>query len=340
MPEKGRKQRKKTEDARAKVEGAADAPSRAIWSGTISFGLVSIPVELRSAARGRQVSMKMVDTDGHALGRQYVCSKEGVELGGDAIVRGYETDEGEMVVVTDEELEAIAPDKSREIDLRRFVDLAEIPPTYFDRPYFMVPANDSTKAYHLLARTLEETGRAGIGTFVMRGHEYLVAILAEGGVLRAETLRHAEELRSPERFDLPAPADAPKARVKALGAAIDELTSDALDPHELKDEYAEALHELARAHVERGEGLIGAPDVQSPGEEEDRGVIDLMQVLKERLSSEAKVTTADERPATAAADDLTELSKTELYERAQDLDIAGRSKMAKDDLVRAIREAS
>src|SRR5207248_7073669 len=110
-------------------------------------------------------------------------------------------------VVTDEELERLAPEKSRDIDLRRFVEAEAIPPMYFERSYFLVPAGGSAKAYRLLAATMEETHRAGIATFVMRGKEYLVAILSENGILRAETLRFSDEIRSPEDVGLP---EAPK----------------------------------------------------------------------------------------------------------------------------------
>jgi DNA end-binding protein Ku len=154
-----------------------DAPGRgrAIWSGTITFGLVSVPVDLFTAIRARQTAMKLVDPKGKPLGRQYYCPTDGKALANDEIVRGYETDDGKMVVVTDEELASVAPEMSRDIDLRRFVPLEQIPPIYFQRPYIMAPAGRSTKAYHLLAETMQRSGKVGIGTFVMRGHEYLVA---------------------------------------------------------------------------------------------------------------------------------------------------------------------
>ena len=299
--------------------------------------------------------MKMVDPEGHALGRQYVCSKEGTELDSDAIIRAHKTGGGEMVVVTDEELENIAPDKSRDIDLRRFVPLDQIPATHFERPYFMVPSGESTKAYSLLARTLEQTERVGIGTFVMRGHEYLVAILGEAGVLRAETLRYADELRTATDVGVSNPETAPsKARVQAMTDAIGKLTRKEIDSTELQDEYAASLRDLAQAKAKRGDGVVEAQSGdESEPDEEDGRVIDLMKLLKERLSSKAEVTTADEADASSTAKkpkksgessakgpDLSTLSKNELYEKAQALDIPGRSKMAKDDLVQAIRAAS
>ena len=117
-------------------------------------------------------------------------------------MRGYETDSGKMIVITDEEFESVAPEMSGDIELRNFVPLEQIPPIYFNRPYFLAPAGKSAKAYHLLTATMEKTKRVGIGSFVMRGHEYLVAIIADNGVLRADTLRYADEIRTPESIGL------------------------------------------------------------------------------------------------------------------------------------------
>ena len=352
-----------SENTKGNASHAAARPSaHAIWSGTLSFGLVNIPVELHSAARGRQTSMKMVDAEGSLLGRQYITSTGGEKLDSEDIVRAHEGDDGEMVVIGDDELEAIAPDKSRDIDLRRFVPLEQIPPMCFERPYFMLPASESTKAYHLLARTLEETGRVGIGTFVMRGHQYLVALLGDGGVLRAETLRYADELRTAQDLGLPEVEEAPTARVEELAAAIDSLTETKLDPAELRDEYAESLRALAEAKAERGERVVdlaGSDDEEVEADEGGGRVVDLMKVLKERLSAAAEVTTADQaedapgqraiaehdaaagsRSDSTKSAELAELTKDELYERAQALEIPGRSKMAKAELVKAIRAAS
>ena len=126
-------------------------PVRSFWSGTITFGLVSIPVDLFAAVVPRQKSMKLVDEDGHPLGRRYWCPKHEKVLDDDELVRGYETDSGKVVVVTDAEFASVAPEKSRDIELKRFVALADIPPFFFDRPYFLAPDERAGKAYALLA---------------------------------------------------------------------------------------------------------------------------------------------------------------------------------------------
>jgi DNA end-binding protein Ku len=352
------------------------APVRAFWSGTITFGLVSIPVDLFAAVRPRRKSMKMVDGDGHPLGRQFYCPEDGAKLSADDMVRGYETEDGEMVVVTDEELEAIAPEATRDIDLRRFVPLEQIPPMYFQRPYFLAPAGRSTKAYHLLSATMERTGRVGIGTFVMRSHEYLVAILSEGGVLRAETLRFADEIRSPEDLELAPPGKAPAKRKDAFAKEIAALTREELDVDELRDRQAQALREVAHAKEARGEDLVDLPRAEDEEESEGAEIVDLMQILRRSLSKKAVVTTAesDVRPesnvrpappsdiasarrraagiggakargaksgkAASDRDALQDLSREELYKRAQELDIAGRSKMDRASLLKALRAAA
>ena len=269
------------------------APARAFWSGTITFGLVSIPVDLFAAARARRTAMRMVDTKGKALGRQYYCPKEDKKLSNSDLARGFETDSGKMIVVTDEELEGVAPEKTRDIDLRRFVPIDQIPPMYYQRPYFLAPSGKSNKAYHLLAETMERTGRVGIGSFVMRDHEYLVAILSEGGVLRAETLRFADELHEPDDVGLPKRRKIPASRVTAFSKAISALTRDELDPQELSDQYAAEIQALAESKQKKGTDVVRlAGAEEEDGEASAGNVIDLMAVLRRSISAKATVATA------------------------------------------------
>lgn len=258
--------------------------ARSFWSGTITFGLVSIPVELFPANRSQGVSLRMVSEDGTPLARRYFCPKEGRELDWEEIVRGYEIEKDRFVVVTDEELERLAPEKTRDIDLRRFVDAAEIDPIYFERAYYLTPGGNSTKAYRLLAETMERTNRAGIATFVMRGKEYLVAILAENGIMRAETLRFADEVRAADEVGLPEPDKPPAAAVRKMEKAIAKLVEKELDEDELTDHSSEKLLELVAKKEKSGEGVVAAPEgIAEPSE----GVIDLMEVLKRSLEGKA-----------------------------------------------------
>ena len=179
------------------------AGPRPFWSGTLTFGLVSVPVNLFPANKSSRAPLRMLSPDGEPLSRKYYSEKTEQDLDPDEMVRGYEIDKGKYVVITDEELERLAPEKTRDIDLKVFVPEESIPPVYFERGYFLTPAAGSEKAYKLLAETMEKSGKAGLATFVMRGKEYLVAIFAEHGILRAETMRFPDELRSPADVGLP-----------------------------------------------------------------------------------------------------------------------------------------
>jgi DNA end-binding protein Ku len=203
-------------------------------------------------------------------------------------VRGYETDKGKMVVITDEDLESVAPEMTRDIELRVFVPKEDISPAYFERPYFLAPSGKSQKAYQLLARVMQETGRAGVGTFVMRGHQYLVAILSDGSMLRAETLRFADEIRSPREIGLPQREKPAAKAVKEFSKAIESLTRKELDRDELSDRYAAALEALAEKKAKKGEDLVDAGGEAEEPEEGGAEVIDLMKILKQRLGTAGK----------------------------------------------------
>jgi DNA end-binding protein Ku len=266
----------------------SEARARAFWSGTLSFGLVSIPVYLYPANRRGGVSLRMLAPDGTPLARRYYSPESGDEVASEDLVRGYEIRPDEYVLVEDEELEALEPEKSREIDLRRFVPADSIHPLYFERAYFLTPAGDSNKAYRLLAQVMERTGRAGIATFVMRGKEYLVAILSEGGILRAETLRFADEVRTPEAIGLPEKREVDRHTVRRFEKAIDEAAAESLEPEELEDAYAARLGKLVEAKRRRGETVVGDPEETVAAEEEAEEPVDLMNVLKWSLKSAEK----------------------------------------------------
>lgn len=259
---------------------------RPFWSGTITFGLVSVPVALFPANRPRSqgVSFRMVSEEGSPLERRYICPEEDKEIGWDEIVRGYEVDKGKFVVISDEELEVIEPRKTRDIDLQLFVDVHEIPPVYFDRAYFLAPAGGSNKAYRLLAEVMESRERAGIATFVMRAKEYLVAIIAEKGILRAETLRFEDEIRTPSSIGLPKMQKAKPAEVKKLVTAI-KRHSGKVDFREFVNDYPERVEALASKKKKKGDDVIRVPKEER--NEEEAEVVDLMEVLSRSLAGSA-----------------------------------------------------
>jgi DNA end-binding protein Ku len=306
------------------VENAAQA--RSFWSGVITFGLVSVPVKLYSAYRAKSVALRMVDHDGTPLSREYYCPKDDEPLEQDEISRGYEVNDERFVIVTDEELDSLEPKKSREIDLQRFVKRAEIDPVFFQRAYYLAPDGPSHKAYRLLARTMEENAKAGVATFVMRGKEYIVAILADKGILRAETLHFVDEIRSPEDVGIPESDAFPKQITQEFIKEIKKRSARKFDPDMIINRYALQLKELVQKKLEENKDVARGRVEQ---EKEGATIIDLMDVLKQSFQQEEQDQT-----------NLQNRSKDELYEIAQQLDIPGRSKMSKFDLIKAIKKAS
>lgn len=275
---------------------AGDAQARPFWSGTLSFGLVAIPVDLVPAQRASHAGLRMLDADGTPLARRYHCPADESEVGPEHIARGYELEDGHVVVVTDAELEALAPEKSREIDLRLFVDRDSIDPLYFERSYFLAPGQNAGKAYRLLTAVMEQSRRAGIATFVMRDKEYLVAIFAESGLLRAQTLRFHDEVRSSRDVGLPRPARVDAKALERMRRAVSGLAADEWDPSELGDPH-QAVKKLAERKLARKKDVVvsrGTP------EREASHVVDLMEVLRRSLAENDMATKARHPAGTRA----------------------------------------
>ncbi|HEX6043667.1 MAG TPA: Ku protein [Pyrinomonadaceae bacterium] len=272
---------------RRKTQEVADeenAGGRPFWSGTLSFGLVSVPVSLFPALRSNRASLRMLGPEGRPLARKYYAEKTGKDLDADEVVRGYEIDKEKYVVVTDEELERLQPEKTRDIDLKQFVPAESIPPVYFERGYFLTPAAGSQKAYKLLAETMDQSGLAGIATFVMRGKEYLVAIFSDNGILRAETMRFADELRSPADVGLPKKKDPPKATVTKFEKLIAGHAKKQFTPTKLADKQTDELLKLVKKKQKK-RGSVVEVDTET---DTDTKVVDLVQILKKSLAGKAK----------------------------------------------------
>ena len=312
---------------------------RTFWSGTITFGLVSVPVEMLPANRPRRASLRMLAPDGAPLKREYWSPRADGPVENEQTVHGYELEDGRFVEVSDEELEELAPRKTREIDLRLFVDREELDPVFFERAYFLAPSKGAIKPYRLLVAAMESTRKAGIATFVMREREYLVAIIAENGLLRGETMRFADEIRSPEDAGLPKRTKVEKKAVQRFSRAMEDLVAEELDPDELQDRRSRQIEKLVRSKLAAGRDVVAAPPEEErvgrgePGS--DRVVIDLMEELRRRMKG-GGAASGKHRAAT----ELESRSKRELYDLAKDLDIEGRSKMTKQELVRAIRPSA
>src|SRR3954465_4792602 len=259
--------------------------ARALWSGSLSFGLVNVPVALLSAVRDLDLHFRQLhEKDKAPIETQRWCSEEEKAAPPEAIPRSYELDGGKQVIVTDEDLEAVEPRKTRTIDIEQFVDLSEVDPIYFDHPYWLVPAGDdegATRAYRLLLGVMESTDNAALGRFVMRAKEHLAIVRARDGALTLTTMRFADEVRPAK--DVPsASGKSTKPAKKELDAAvslIEALAAD-WDPDKFEDRYRKRLQQVVNKKrkgqkVEAPSGDGGAPDA----------VPDLMAALEESLKS-------------------------------------------------------
>jgi DNA end-binding protein Ku len=269
---------------RAKSEDEEQRGARPFWSGTLTFGLVSVPVELYPGNRTNRAPLRMLGPEHEPLARRYYSEKSGRDLDAEDMVRGFEIDKDKYVVVTDEELERLAPEQSRDIDLRRFVDLQSIPPIYFDRSYFLAPAEGSEKAYRLLAETMEKSELAGIATFVMRGKEYLVSIFPENGILRAETMRFPDAVRSPKEVGLPEKKSVPAATVKKFERLIAKHSARTVTLKEFKDQKTDRLLKLIEKKRARHKDVVEVAEA----EREEGKVVDIMEALKKSLARKRK----------------------------------------------------
>jgi DNA end-binding protein Ku len=225
----------------------------------------------------------MLGPNGKPLARRYYSEQSGRDLSNEDLIRGYEIKKNRFVEITDDELERLAPERSRDINLRRFVDESSIPRLYFERGYFLVPAS-STRAYQLLAETMAATKRAGIATFVMRGKEYLVAITSDNGILRAETMRFHDEVRSPEQIGLPSRQKPATAAVRSIERFIAQRSRASLPTTELRDKASDRLLKLIERKRKRDENVVTAPGKSKRKAE----VVDLVEVLRRSLGQSGK----------------------------------------------------
>ena len=223
----------------------------------------------------------MLGPDGQPLARKYFAEKTGKDLDVDEVVRGYEVSKEKYVIVTDEELERLAPEKTRDIDLKQFVPADSIPPLYFERGYFLTPAAGSQKAYKLLAETMDQSDLAGVATFVMRGKEYLVAIFSDKGILRAETMRFADELRSPGDVGLPKKKEAPKATVHKFEKLIANKSKKQFTPTKLADKQTDSLLKLVKKKQAKRSNVVKVEEEADT----DHKVVDLVKILKQSLGA-------------------------------------------------------
>ena len=252
----------------------------AIWSGSIGFGLVSVPVKVLSATKSRDVRFNQLEEGTNARIRyRKVSDATGEEVPSERIVKGYEIASGQYVVVEDEDLKSLAPKASRTIEIEDFVDLDDIDPIFFENPYYLAPDPGASKAYRLLVEAMTQLRKVAIGRVVMRSKESLVAIRPLDGVLCLETMRYADEINTIEGV-LPEESEDAEPTQRELDMAkqlVETLTTD-FDPTKYHDEYREQLLSLIEAKA-AGQEIVAEPMVEERGK-----VVDLMAALEASLS--------------------------------------------------------
>lgn len=291
---------------------------RSMWTGSLSFGLVNVPVMLVSATRSQRIRFRQLhkDTNQPIEVKRY-CSKEDAEVSWEEVGHGYELEDKSIVVITDDDLATVEPRKTRTIEVESFVPLSDVDPMYFNHPYVLLPIGDSEgtlRAYQLLVEVMQKTDRAALGRFVMRTKEHLVLVRAREGRLALTTLLWHDEVR-PKQGIAP-DVKAKKEAVTTACALIEELSVD-WDPASYEDRYRARLEDVIEA--KRKGGTVKAPEP----EREPAATPDLMAALEESL-------------AKMKGERLADLPKKELEKKAADAGVEGRSKMTKDELVEAL----
>ena len=323
--------------------------ARAIWSGSLSFGLVSVPVELFSATEDKTIHFNQFQSGtSDRIRNKRVNERTGDEVAYEEIVKGYDLGGGEYVIVTPDELEALEPGRTRNIEITDFVDLDEVDPVYYQKTYYLAPKGEQAqRAYGLLRRAMEESNKSAVATLVMRGKQYLVTVRPEPRSLVLQTMYFADEVRDPAKEvpGIPIDEEFSDRELKTAKMLVESMAGK-WEPERYHDTYRERVEEL----VERKRA--GEEVVLETHRAEPTKVVDLMAALEASVeaargrSGEAVAAAAPPRSAKKTAgggpktSTLTKLSKAELYDRATELDVPGRSKMSRDELEKAVAAAA
>ena len=257
--------------------------ARAIWSGSISFGLLNVPVRLYSAVARRNIALREIrESDSSRIKHRRVAEGTDEEVPYEEIIKAYEITPGRYVPLTKDEMSALAPEKTRAIEVLDFVDIEEIDPMYFDSPYYLGPADGAEKAYSLLAAAMEKSGKAAIARFVFRNKEHLAAVRASNGVLTLTTMRFADEVVPASELDdvLPQKQEKVAKKEQEMAEQLIESLSTEFEPSGYRDEYREQLLELIESKAEGKE--IVAPETEEPAPTK---APDLMAALEESIAA-------------------------------------------------------
>lgn len=276
------------------------ATARPIWTGSIGFGLVSIPVALMSGEEEKRLSFHLLDrADNGRIGYRLVNKATGNEVTRDRVVKGFEYEPGRFVVITPKDFALANPKKTRTVELKEFVDLEQIDPILFERPYYLVPLKGGEKAYFLLRTAMSEMGKVGIATFVLRDRERLAALVPRGDFLLLETLRFAHEVLDPSEaaseYKFERKPSVSKRELEMATALIGGLESK-WDPGKYKNTFHDDLKRMVRAKIKGGK-TIEALEAEASRVEAPSKIHDLMPLLKKSLERSARQTRSRHGPA-------------------------------------------
>jgi DNA end-binding protein Ku len=254
--------------------------ARAIWKGSISFGLVNIPIVLYPATRREELKFRLLrESDLSPVNYKRVAEKDGKEVPWNQIVKGYEYEKGKYVILKDEDFQRVDLEATQTVDIQDFVEQEEIDPIFFYKPYYLEPQKGGDKAYALLRDALKDSGKVGIAKVVIKTREYLAGVKPEDGVLVLELMHFADELADPGKLHVPKKAEVGKREVNMAKSLIDSMSSK-WNPEKYKDDYREALMEVIEEKVEAGGKEIEEKPKKAP---KPTKVIDLVSVLQKSL---------------------------------------------------------
>ena len=276
--------------------------ARALWKGAISFGLVNIPIELHTAVRENRPRFRMLHASDKApIKFQRVCARDGTPVAWDDLVKGYEYEKGRFVVLTKEDFQAAALEKSRTVDILDFVKADEIDDRFFETPYYMLPAKGGERAYALLREAIRASERIGIAKIILREKQHLAALQAIGDALVLSMMRFADELVDISQYSLPAKTAVRGPELEMARMLVDNLAAE-WNPEKYTDDYRDNLMKVIKAKL-KGK----APKLEAPEEPQSAEVVDLMERLRQSLqkgaggrrSTAARTKSAPKKPARA-----------------------------------------
>ena len=254
--------------------------ARAIWKGSISFGLVNIPIALYPATRREELKFRLLrKTDLSPVNYKRVAEKDGKEVSWDQIVKGYEYEKGKYVVLREEDFQRVDLEATQTVDIQDFVDLKEIDPMFFYKPYYLEPQKGGDKAYALLRDALKDTNKVGVAKVVIKTRQYLAGVKPEDSSLVLELMHFADELADPEKLHVPKKLEVGKREMDMAKSLIGSMTSK-WQPEKYKDDYRQALMDVIEEKVEAGGKEIEEKPRKAP---KPTKVIDLVSVLQKSL---------------------------------------------------------